>query len=222
MNITELLSYAGPVIYTALVLVAVYGVFSVILLMRRIAQKRFANNTQADQFLSEVNDRLERRDLGAVAELCDSPQYWSKAVPQLILVAIQSQERNLAKLRRLLGERFERDVLSDLESQTSWVATIVKAAPMLGLLGTVVGMISAFGEIAATQQTGSDPSQLADDISLALFTTAFGLAIAIPLVLAGNLIHIRIAKLQDSVQHQLGEFLSRFEAADMDAGGKSS
>jgi biopolymer transport protein ExbB/TolQ len=78
---------------------------------------------------------------------------------------------------------------------------------MLGLLGTVLGMIQAFGKIAAAGATGTDPKALADDISFALITTALGLMIAIPLVTAGNIIHVRMGKLQDAVQQDLGEFL---------------
>jgi biopolymer transport protein ExbB len=62
------------------------------------------------------------------------------------------------------------------------------------------------------QQSGGDPKLLAGDISFALFTTAIGLIIAIPLVLAGAMIHVRIGKLQDSVQQQLGELLDDLEA----------
>lgn len=218
----QILDIAGKAIYTALAIVAVYGVFSVILLVRRIAQKRFLTSSAADQFLDQVNDNLQKRDFNAIAELCDSPAYWSKAVPQLILVALQNLESSPIKLRRLLGERFERDVLADLEYRTSWIATIVKSAPMLGLLGTVVGMIGAFGKIAAAQQTGMDPTALASDISLALLTTAIGLTIAIPLVLAGNMIHVRIGKLQDSVQLHLGMFVDNLTAVVAEAEGGAS
>jgi biopolymer transport protein ExbB len=112
-------------------------------------------------------------------------------------------------LRRLVAERFERDVLADLEYRTRWVGTAVKTAPMLGLQGTVLGMIAAFGKIAGASAQGIKPAALAGDISFALWTTAIGLFIAVPLVLAGNAITVRIGKLQDSVQEQLGEFLDR-------------
>jgi biopolymer transport protein ExbB len=56
-------------------------------------------------------------------------------------------------------------------------------APMLGLLGTVVGMIGAFNTIAATRQA-ADPSALGGDIGKALITTALGLLVAIPAMLA--------------------------------------
>ncbi|HSG70729.1 MAG TPA: MotA/TolQ/ExbB proton channel family protein, partial [Planctomycetaceae bacterium] len=52
---------------------------------------------------------------------------------------------------------------------------------------------------------------LANDISFALFTTAMGLAVAIPLVLAGAALHVRIGKLQDSVQQVIGDFLADWD-----------
>ena len=82
---------------------------------------------------------------------------------------------------------------------------------MLGLLGTVSGMILAFAKIAGSSSTGVDPASLADDISLALFTTAMGLAVAIPLTLLGALVQVRIGKLQDSVQQYVSEFLDDLE-----------
>ncbi|QDT64457.1 MotA/TolQ/ExbB proton channel family protein [Calycomorphotria hydatis] len=203
-----ILDIAGYVIYAAMALAALYGVFVTILLTRRVGQKQFRSTAQAEDFLTEIEDHLKQKEYEAIIEKCDRPPFWSKAVPQLIMVAIDNRHQKLTRLRRTLAERFERDVLADLDYRASWISTIVKSAPMLGLLGTVVGMINAFAKIAAMQQSGkTDPSVLAQDISFALSTTAIGLAIAIPLVLAGNMLQVRIGKLQDSVQEQLGRFL---------------
>lgn len=197
----------GYFIYAAMAGVALYGMFCVVLVFRRIAQKRFRSDALAGEFLDESAGYLKQGDYDAVAELCDSPQYWAKAVPQLALVAVAHRDRPPNKLRRLLGERFEREILADIEYNTSWIATIVKSAPMLGLLGTVIGMINAFAKISAAGATGTDPKALATDISFALITTALGLTIAIPLVMAGNVINVRMGKLQDSTQEHLNEFL---------------
>ncbi len=64
-----------------------------------------------------------------------------------------------------------------LERYLSALGTIASAAPLLGLLGTVVGMIEIF---AAQTAGGSQPAQLAQGISVALYNTAFGLIVAIP------------------------------------------
>lgn len=74
-----------------------------------------------------------------------------------------------------------RAVAHRLERYLNALATIASAAPLLGLLGTVIGMIEIFGSQSATGvATGSNPAQLAHGISVALYNTAFGLIVAIP------------------------------------------
>jgi len=213
MNLTPVLDAIGNIIYGLQALTALQGAFLVILVFRRIAQKRFATPTAGQEFLGEIRQRIKERNYEEAAQICDSPPYWSKAAPQLVLIALDNRNLPLGKLKQLLGEKFERDILADLEYRVAWINTVIKTAPMLGLLGTVVGMIAAFGKIAASQKTGVDPTQLADDISFALFTTAIGLMIAIPLVMFLSAINVRIAKLQDAVQSDVGEFLEDYEAA---------
>jgi biopolymer transport protein ExbB len=72
-----------------------------------------------------------------------------------------------------------RAVAHRLERYLSALATIASAAPLLGLLGTVIGMIEIFGS-QAPSGGGGNPAQLAHGISVALYNTAFGLIVAIP------------------------------------------
>jgi biopolymer transport protein ExbB len=67
----------------------------------------------------------------------------------------------------------------DLSRYLTLLGSVGSIAPLLGLLGTVVGMI----EIFASQQAGSNPQQLAQGISIALYSTAFGIIVAVPAVL---------------------------------------
>lgn len=74
-----------------------------------------------------------------------------------------------------------RVVAHRLERYLNALATIASAAPLMGLFGTVVGMIEIFGSQApAGSATGGNPAQLAHGISIALYNTAFGLIVAIP------------------------------------------
>ncbi|CAN5711989.1 MotA/TolQ/ExbB proton channel family protein [soil metagenome] len=78
-----------------------------------------------------------------------------------------------------------RAVAHRLERYLPALATIASAAPLLGLLGTVIGMIEIFGSQAPSAGAGSaigasNPAQLAHGISIALYNTAFGLIVAIP------------------------------------------
>ena len=74
-----------------------------------------------------------------------------------------------------------RAVAHRLEKYLNALATIASAAPLLGLLGTVIGMIEIFGSQAPSGAlSGGNPAQLAHGISIALYNTAFGLIVAIP------------------------------------------
>jgi biopolymer transport protein ExbB len=85
----------------------------------------------------------------------------------------QSSEEELSECIELAGKQ----AAHELEKYLVALATIASAAPLLGLLGTVVGMIDIF----AAQTPGSgNPAQLAQGISMALYNTAFGLMVAIP------------------------------------------
>lgn len=222
MDFAKVVDFFSNLIYPLQAITALQGLYLCIVVFRRIAQKRFRNPQAETAFLDEVRDRLQQNRLDAVAELCDSPPYWSKAVPQLILVALQNADRPLAKLRQILSERFEQDILSDLENRVAWINTVVKTAPMLGLQGTVLGMIAAFAKIAGAGKSGVEPQALANDISFALFTTAIGLMVAIPLVMALASIHVRQGKLQDSVQNMLSIFLEDFETTQLKQRQKAS
>lgn len=88
--------------------------------------------------------------------------------------------RNMNGSRELMKEALEeagRSVAHELERYLPALGTIATVAPLLGLLGTVIGMIEIFG---AQSPGGGDPAKLAHGISVALYNTAFGLIVAIP------------------------------------------
>ena len=95
--------------------------------------------------------------------------------------ALNSDPRCSESDLRSTMEGTGRAVAHRLERYLSALATIASAAPLLGLLGTVIGMIEIFGSQAPTAgATGGNPAQLAHGISIALYNTAFGLIVAIP------------------------------------------
>jgi biopolymer transport protein ExbB len=88
--------------------------------------------------------------------------------------------RNHKSSRYVMKEAIEeagRGIAHQLERFLTTLGTIATAAPLLGLFGTVIGMIEIFG---SQSPTGANPQQLAHGISVALYNTAFGIAISIP------------------------------------------
>ena len=96
---------------------------------------------------------------------------------------------------------------TELEKGMSLLGTVVNAAPQLGLLGTVTGMIAAFS--ALTRNGTSTPKIVAGGISEALYTTAFGLIVAIPALVFYNYFNRRIDVIVAEMERAALQFLSR-------------
>jgi biopolymer transport protein ExbB len=208
MDMSTIVSFAGNACYGALALVALWGAFCAILVWRRVAEIRFRSEQEEAEFLQQMDETLGAGDFDSAARLCEGDP---RAVPQLAALAIANRDIGYGKIRSLLVDRFQRDVLADLEYRLSWVYTMTKSAPMLGLYGTVLGMMGAFNQLYAGQKV--DPTQLAGNISLALVTTAIGLTIAIPLIICTASINVRIRKMEDLVGYGLTRFLETFRGA---------
>jgi len=98
-----------------------------------------------------------------------------------------------ADLRATL-EGAGRQAAHQLERYLAALATIASAAPLLGLLGTVIGMIEIFGSQpgATSNASAGNPAQLAQGISMALYNTAFGLMVAIPALIFWRYFRARV------------------------------
>ncbi|WP_440997585.1 MotA/TolQ/ExbB proton channel family protein [Arhodomonas sp. SL1] len=135
--------------------------------------------------------------------------------------AAQALAQALNGLRRGVGEdrireevtRYARNALESLRSGLRPLEVIGSLAPLLGLFGTVLGMIKAFREL---ELAGSriDPAVLSGGIWEALLTTAVGLAIAIPVIAALNWFERRVER----VAHRMDDAITRVFTEDL-AGG---
>ena len=96
-----------------------------------------------------------------------------------------------------------------LEHQLGYLALIGNLAPMIGLFGTVVGMIASFQAIASGGAAPS-PQKLAEGIATALFTTELGLAIALPALAAFDILKNRLSRLALDVAVVSDNFMGRF------------
>ena len=94
-------------------------------------------------------------------------------------------------------------------SSVEWLADIAAIAPLIGLLGTVLGMFSAFGGIASDVAANAKPVVLAQGVSQAIVTTIFGLAIAIPSLAAYAYFRRRTARRVAQLEEMADEVCCR-------------
>lgn len=96
-------------------------------------------------------------------------------------------------------------IATRLFAQVDWLADIAAIAPLVGLLGTVLGMFQAFGGIATDVAAGAKPVVLAQGVSKAIVTTIFGLGVAIPSLVAHAFFRRRALKLVAELEEMADE-----------------
>lgn len=208
MNITEwgLMDWVNNSIYLFQGLVALWGLYCVIVVWSRTGSMRFKTFDEQNQFLDALGEPVVRGDFDSALQFCEGDQ---RAVCQMAILAMANRKIGYAKVKQLVLDTFQRDVLSDIEHRLVGVSMAIKTEPMLGLLGTVLGMMQAFGKLAGSESV--KPEQLAEDISFALITTAVGLAVSIPYMFLMAKINVRIRKMEEFVGAGMAKFFDYFQ-----------
>ncbi len=206
MNVNDLAKGLGDACYVFLALNFFWGLFCVIMAFRRVWALSFSSRAKQAAFLDELFPKLDAGQYAAATEMCANDP---RALPQLAYVAIANRQMGYEALRQTLSELLTQDVLGELEYRIGWIATTIKSGPLLGLFGTVLGMMAAFGRIGQGEKV--QPSQIADEISIALICTAMGLATAIPFNFLLAAINIRVRRLQESLSSGLLQVLEHFK-----------
>jgi biopolymer transport protein ExbB/TolQ len=194
MNVNDLAKMLGDACYGFLALNFVWGLYNIIMGFRRVRELSFSSHEEQAEFIDEVMPLLAAGRFDGVEALC---QEENRALPQLVELAVANRDLGYDQLRQVVTEILQRDVMGDLEYRTNWIATVIKCGPLLGLFGTVLGMMAAFGRIGTGEKV--QPSQIADEISIALICTAMGLGTAIPFNFMLASLSTRIRMFQDAL-----------------------
>ncbi len=138
-------------------------------------------NIDIESFTSEITTTLKASGVKAAIEKCDEAQ---GPVRNIFLAALERIGLGASEAEKAIEARGTIEMAS-LEKNMAWISFFIGTAPMLGFLGTVVGMIRAFNDIKDANDIS--PSVVAGGISIALLTTAFGLIVAVTLQVFQNL-----------------------------------
>ncbi|MBA7562581.1 Tol-Pal system protein TolQ [subsurface metagenome] len=137
-------------------------------------------NIEVDAFTNEVTKTLRGKGVKAAIAMCDEA---TGPVRNIFLSALERIGLGATEAEKAIEARGAIE-MADLEKNMSWITFFIGTAPMLGFLGTVVGMIRAFDDIKMANDIS--PAVVAGGISVALLTTAFGLIVAVILQLFQN------------------------------------
>ncbi len=175
-----------------LILCSVVALALVIERFMRLRPQQVAPPSLLDEVIGVTRANLPPADV--VNKLADNSVLG--AVLAAGLRSVIAEPRITEVALRQAFENAGRIAVHGLERYLNTLGTIAAAAPLLGLFGTVVGMIEIFGSQAPTVGGGTNPQQLAHGISVALYNTAFGLMIAIPSLMTYRYFRGRVDEFQ--------------------------
>ena len=157
------------------------------------------------ELIDEIQALFDEEQFQEAMELCENePNYYTRVCG----AGIAKIGHPFGTIEKAIEEMGDEESIK-LHQKVGWLSLIANVAPMMGLLGTVSGMVDAFNEIASSGGQAS-PAELADGISKALLTTMFGLIVAIPVTAAFAFIRNRMVKTIIEVGAIVEDLFERF------------
>ncbi len=157
--------------------------------------------TKNKKFILRIKDLVKRGNIESAISACRKN---STPLAKIILAGLMKFDQGKEEIKAAIEDSANQEVPL-LEGNLPVLSTVANVAPLLGLLGTVLGMIQSFNVI--TSMGVGDPKVLAGGISVALLTTAFGLTVAIPTVVAYNYLSRRVEKIIREMEGSCTELL---------------
>ena len=182
LNLWDQIPKGGPIVWP---IVAILGLAFLILLERIFYL--FRKRMNADAFMIKVQQLVDNNQWEACRSLLESKR--KKLIPKVLLTALDFKDQERVDMENALQEAILGEI-PHIERFLSTLGMLAAIAPLLGLLGTVTGMINTFHVI--TYYGTGDPRMMSGGISEALVTTMLGLSVAIPIMLCHTLLSRRV------------------------------
>ena len=181
----EFMQKGGPIMWPILLC----SVISFAIVIERLLRLR-QEQIDTKSFMEQISKSLKRNKVMEALDLCDRT---GGPIASILKSGILKHDRPRSEIREAIEDASVHEV-PRLERNLPVLATIAHVAPLLGLLGTVTGLLAAFQviESKATALNPVNPGDLAGGIWEALLTTVFGLCVAIPTYVAYNYLVSRV------------------------------
>lgn len=179
----------------------VAAVFMVAVAIERIYYVMVRSNINADRFMDEIKKQVKAGDYKKAIALCQAAK--DKALAQVVLsglkVVSSSDKIEFRAIQNSVDEG-TLEVIPRLRERTEYLSMIANVSTLLGLMGTIYGLINAFNSVSAPGIDAAEKSRLlAAGISVAMNTTLTGLIIAVPAILLYTFIHNKTTKIIDEI-----------------------
>lgn len=152
----------------------------------------------SDQFMQQIRKFILAGNVDRAIKLCN--QTPNAALPQIIKAGLMRANKGEVAIANAIEEA-TLEVMPDVRKRTTSLLVFANVATLLGLLGTIVGLIESFGGLATADES-SRQEVLSAGISVAMYTTAFGLIVAIPALL----IHMALSRVTTTIAEEVDHY----------------
>jgi biopolymer transport protein ExbB/TolQ len=181
----------GPFMYIILVV----SVIAMATVIERGYMILFRYNLNGAAFMAQVQKLIMANNIDRAIKLCNAES--NAALTKVLKAGLTRANRRTEDITTAVEEA-TLEVVPMLQKRTSYLGMWANVATLLGLLGTISGLVQAFKAVAAASPE-TKQTMLAAGISVAMYTTAFGLVVAIPIMIAHSIIENRTKKLVDEI-----------------------
>jgi biopolymer transport protein ExbB/TolQ len=214
MMVLELMERGGWMMWVILSI----SVIALSITFDRIVMLFIRARLNVDRFLSQVVGLIENRDYSNAIEACNIKS--RHPLPRVLKAGVAKANRREKEIERVMEEEMLRSI-PRLQKGIGFLGLLGNSATLLGLLGTIFGLIRAFSGVSAAS-AASRQQVLAEGISIAMYTTAFGLIVAVPILFAHQLITGRLEKMLIQVEEGATALLGAMSGRLEDVGQVSS
>jgi len=190
----------GPVMYFIL-LVMIAGIA---IIVERIIYVLVKNKIDTTAFINRVLEFVQRDNLKSAMEFCNMS---AAALPKITRAGLEEAGKSAADIQNAF-ELAALVEIAKLEKRTQYLSTLANVATLLGLLGTIFGLITAFEAVSAADASVKS-AILSRGISEAMITTAFGLIVAIPCLAAYAVLQEKTNELVDEINQNVSRVYRR-------------
>ena len=156
--------------------IAFVSVFGIAIAIERFIFLFFKYNINANQFMAQIQKLVMANNIDRAIKLCNAAP--SAALPKVIKAGLTRANKGEIEIANAVEEA-TLEVIPNITKRTATLQQVANIATLLGLLGTIIGLIKAF-EAVATAPPDMKTQMLTASISIAMNTTGFGLIVAIP------------------------------------------
>lgn len=180
-----------------MIAILIISILSLAIMIERFIFLFFRYNINAEAFMQNIRKLVMAGNVDRAIKMCNASP--TAAVPRVVKAGLMRANKGEVAIQNAIEEA-RLDVEPEVRKRTGALLVLANVATLLGLLGTIAGLILAFDALADAPEEERQ-NLLASGISVAMYTTAFGLIVAIPTLLGHLVLSGFTRKIIDEVDH---------------------